>query len=202
MPLTFGEALVFVPGAIPSTDGGVVTIGAPSPLEKLIVANTYVLGRKEFAAVAAARTKTAKLYPKSALVFVHGFGTTFDFALARAGQISRDIAYDGPVFAFSWPSLGNTWPISYGTDQATATASRDALVRFLMDVADATGAERIHIVAHSMGNLVLIDALSEIQRGEAGTAGIADKLGEILFASPDVDAADFQRKVGASGAAT
>ena len=194
--LTFGEALVFVPGAVPSTDGGVVTMGAPSPLEKLIVANAHVLDQKEFATVAAGRTKTAKLYPKSALVFVHGFGTTFDFALARAGQISRDIAYDGPVFAFSWPSLGNTWPISYETDQATATASRDALVRFLKDVADATSAERIHIVAHSMGNLVLIDALSEIQRGEAGTAGIAVKLGEILFASPDVDAADFKKRLG------
>ena len=195
--LTFGEALVFVPGAIPSTDGGIVTMGAPSPLEKLIVANAHVLDSKAFATVAAARTKTAKLYPKSALVFVHGFGTTFEFALARAGQISRDIAYDGPVFAFSWPSLGNTLPTSYGTDQTTATASRDALVRFLGAVEDATGADRIHIVAHSMGNLVLIDALSDLQRSAVASAGLAAKLGEILFASPDVDAADFKAKVGA-----
>ena len=49
--------------------------------------------------------------------------------------------------------------LSYSTDRKSADAAVDKLVAFLDEVEAATGAKQIHIVAHSMGNRVLLPAL-------------------------------------------
>jgi len=42
----------------------------------------------------------ARAYLGQALVFVHGYNTSFDNAIRRAGQLAYDLGFDGPVFAF------------------------------------------------------------------------------------------------------
>ena len=196
--LTFGEALVLVPGAPPIAGAGLSTLGGPTALERLFVTNVKALDIKMFAEAARARSATSKLYQKSALVFVHGFGTSFEFALARAAQISRDIAYDGPTFSFVWPSQGKTDPFAYGADETAAGASADQFVEFLTTIAGVTGADKIHIIAHSMGNQILLNALGKIEAGlPAPSTPLASKIGEIVFASPDVGQFEFQTKTAA-----
>src|SRR5258707_300248 len=41
-----------------------------------------------------------------ALIVIHGFWTTFDEAVRRAAQMKKDLAFDGPVVAYTWPSYG------------------------------------------------------------------------------------------------
>ena len=161
--LVLGEALVMVPGSAPIATAGLSTLGGATALERMLVVNAGRLDTERFQASAKALAQRAKLYPKTALVFVHGFGTTFDFALARAAQIGRDIAFDGPIFAFSWPSQGLIDPVAYAADERTAAASAGHLAAFLAEAAQASGAEKLHIVAHSMGSQVLLMALEGYQ---------------------------------------
>lgn len=196
--LSFGAALVLVPGAPPIPGAGLSTLGGPTELERLLVTDIRTVDRAAIAADAQARMAAAKLYPKTALLFVHGFGTTFEFALARAAQISRDIAYDGPTFLFTWPSQGWPDPRAYSTDEMTAGASVAALADTIRMIADTTGAEKIHIVAHSMGNQVLLKALGEL-RSQATDAPVGEtdpgrRIGEVVFAAPDVDQGEFKER--------
>ena len=188
-----GEALVLVPGAPPMPGAGLSTLGGATELEKLLVTNVRRLDPEALAASAKARATASKIYPKSALLFVHGFSTSFECAVARAAQISRDVAYDGPTFLFSWPSQGKSDPLSYSADEKAANASVDALVDFMRTIQEITGAEKTHIVAHSMGNQLLLKALGKLRETYPESAA---HIGEVVFASPDVDQTDFKEGVG------
>ena len=45
-------------------------------------------------------------HSNSALIFIHGFNTTFEEALYRASQIVWDLQFKGTAVVFSWPSWG------------------------------------------------------------------------------------------------
>ena len=55
---------------------------------------------------------------------------------------------------YSWPSLGTT--LGYTADEATIEASEPFITEFLSRFAAESGARRIHIIAHSMGNRGLL----------------------------------------------
>jgi esterase/lipase superfamily enzyme len=129
----------------------------------------------------------SRLYAQSALVFVHGFNVSFDEALQRGAQLARDLNFDGPLFVFSWPSQGSV--LRYGTDRASADAAVARFVDFLGQVADASGAEKIHLIAHSMGNRVLLPGLVKIAGDPAGR--LRPRIGEVVLAAPAVPEADF-----------
>ena len=75
-------------------------------------------------------------------------------------QLAYDLGFDGPVFAFSWPSRERLF--SYIGDGDSARLSAPGLREFLETVVAETKARRIHIIAHSMGNEVLNLALGTI----------------------------------------
>jgi esterase/lipase superfamily enzyme len=129
----------------------------------------------------------ARAYLGQALVFVHGYNTSFDNAIRRAGQLAYDLGFDGPVFAFSWPTREN-W-LSYFGARVSAQLSADALRAFIETVVAETKAKRIHIIAHSMGNVALNEALFTL---ESATL-MKLHLGEMVLASPDLDPDLFQR---------
>jgi len=122
---------------------------------------------------------------KQALLFIHGFNTTFEEAAIRATQISVDVQHTGVTGFFSWPSKGK--PLSYLSDEATVQYSEKFLTEFLIDFAQKSGANRVHIIAHSMGNRALLEAVNRIQR-EAPEI----QFGQIILAAPDVDADVFE----------
>ena len=122
---------------------------------------------------------------KQAIVFIHGFNTSFEEAAIRATQISVDVQHTGVTAFFSWPSKGK--PLSYLSDEATVQYSEKFLTEFLIDFAQKSGANRVHIIAHSMGNRALLEAVNRIQR-EAPEI----QFGQIILAAPDVDADVFE----------
>lgn len=125
-----------------------------------------------------------------ALVFIHGYNTSFDKAVYRATQIAHDAGYPGTPVLFTWASAGN--PIDYVYDNNSATIARNALGDTLRLVASA-GARRIDIVAHSMGNWVTMEALR--QAAAAGDRDFGGRLGDVILAAPDIDIDVFKSQL-------
>ncbi|MDA1056093.1 MAG: alpha/beta hydrolase [Planctomycetota bacterium] len=118
-----------------------------------------------------------------ALFFLHGFNVSFEEAAIRAAQIGFDLKVPGATAFFSWPSRGNV--AAYPADEASIEASERAITDFLIDFTANCGAEKVHVIAHSMGNRGLLRALQRIA-ANAQTQG-AVKFGQVFLAAPDVD---------------
>jgi len=99
---------------------------------------------------------------------------------------SSDLNFDGAPIFYSWPSLGSGSPIAYARDTNSADRTVPKLKRFLMDVHERTGAQSIHIIAHSMGNRALVDALDEIAEDLARSGG-ERPFNQIILSAPDID---------------
>jgi|GEM_PF-5479133 len=113
------------------------------------------------------------------VVLIHGYNTDFDEALRRAAQIYQDVAFSGVPVVFSWPSFGDT--LNYTADNANAEYSVKYLADFLAAITRAH-ADTVHVIAHSMGNRVLLPALKEL--ASAGSVHV----GETILTAPDFDA--------------
>ena len=123
---------------------------------------------------------------KQAFVFVHGFNTTFEDAARRTAQMHHDLAFDGAPIFYSWPSEASASPLAYAHDTNAADRTVPRLQEFLMKVADETGAEEIHLIAHSMGNRALVNALDEIAE-DLYREGRDAPFNQIVLSAPDID---------------
>ncbi|MDP9190696.1 MAG: alpha/beta hydrolase [Acidobacteriota bacterium] len=112
------------------------------------------------------------------VVLVHGYNTDFDEAIRRAAQIYVDVAFAGVPIVFSWPSLGET--LNYLADKGNAEYSVKYLADFLAAITRAH-VDTVHVIAHSMGNRVLLPALKEL----AATGNV--HIGETILTAPDFD---------------
>lgn len=120
--------------------------------------------------------------PAHALFFLHGYNVTFEAAAIRAAQIGFDLKAPATAF-FSWPSRGKA--AAYPADEASIEASERAITDFLAEFTTNCGAEKIHVIAHSMGNRGLLRALQRIA-ANAETRGRV-RFAQIFLAAPDVD---------------
>jgi esterase/lipase superfamily enzyme len=122
---------------------------------------------------------------RSAFVFIHGFKTSFDDAAYRTAQIAYDINFPGVPIMYSWPSRDDLF--AYLEDRKTADANWRHLQYFVERVARESGALRIHLIAHSMGNRLLVNALDGLGRQPE----IKPLFDNVIMAAPDVDAKAF-----------
>jgi len=118
-----------------------------------------------------------------ALFFLHGFNVTFEEAAIRAAQIGYDLKVAGATAFFSWPSRGSV--VAYPVDEASIEASERAITDFLVDFTTNCGAEKVHVIAHSMGNRGLLRALQRIAASAEMSSKV--KFGQVFLAAPDVD---------------
>ena len=121
--------------------------------------------------------------PPQALVFIHGFNVSFEEAAVRAAQLGVDLDVSGATAFFSWPSRGSV--AAYTADEATIDASERAIADFLTDFGRRCGAERVDVIAHSMGNRGLLRSLQRIAADAERRSKV--KFGQIILAAPDVD---------------
>ena len=120
------------------------------------------------------------------LVYVAGFMKSFADATEDLAQIVRGADYRGIPVLFSWPA-GNS-PLAYGADRESLQASMPNLKSLLGHLAAIEAIERIHLVAHSMGNQALLPILLEAL--EDGLLAKA-QVGELILYAPDVDRTAF-----------
>jgi esterase/lipase superfamily enzyme len=139
------------------------------------------------------------------IVFIHGYNNSFRFSCVRFAQLVYDTRFEGKPVLFSWPANGGdslvdelSGILGYGSDRADAKASIDSLAGVLREIAlderkpqnAATKRGDVHVVAHSMGCQLLVDALEKLQAG--WTMG-QRPFKSIVLAAPDVDSDDLSR---------
>ncbi len=137
----------------------------------------------------------------SVLLFVHGFNTPFDDALIRSAQLSVDLsrrgAFDaGAPMLFSWPSAGQVSLDDYRGDQARSLEAAPYLEEFLDLITDNTKISRINIVAHSMGNRILTEALESYAQDYLERHRRDDLEFRIILVAADVDRDIFEATTG------
>jgi esterase/lipase superfamily enzyme len=127
---------------------------------------------------------------KDAFVFVHGFNVKFDQALMRASQIAYDIGFTGIPMVYSWPSKGRL--ANYISDGNNVMNSVPYLLQAIEDLYASGGIERIYLIAHSMGNRAMTDAVVKMQN----IAFFENRrLDQIILAAPDIDAEIFMTQI-------
>jgi esterase/lipase superfamily enzyme len=130
---------------------------------------------------------------KDLFIFVHGFNNTFEDAARRAAQMAYDLDFDGTPLLYSWPSQGSA--TAYAVDEAAVGISGRKMSDFLETVVAQSGAERIHLLAHSMGNRALIEAL-QTYLAKRTPDQRQHIFGQIVFTAPDVDRDYFVDAIG------
>lgn len=123
----------------------------------------------------------------SLLVFIHGYNVSFEDAARRTAQMSYDLEFSGAAAFYSWPSQDNWY--KYQLDRKNIQLSVKWIREFLTELANESGAESIHLVAHSMGNVGLTEALADI---ETQTKPLFN---QVVLAAPDIDADIFQQNI-------
>jgi esterase/lipase superfamily enzyme len=120
---------------------------------------------------------------RDVLVYVHGYNTTFEEATLDAARLSDGIKFHGETMVFTWPSRAKL--LDYVYDRESAMWSRDSLERVLTSLMASPSVGTIHIVAHSVGTMLTLEALRQLYaRGGPSAAG---RIGAIVFAAPDID---------------
>jgi len=128
---------------------------------------------------------------RDVLIYVHGFNQTFEMAALDAARLSDGIIFRGETMVFSWPSKAKLFDYAY--DRESAMWSRDALEQVLNGLMASPISGRIHIVAHSIGTMLTMEALRQVYARDGEM--VADRIGAVVFASPDIDMDGFSSSV-------
>jgi esterase/lipase superfamily enzyme len=130
---------------------------------------------------------------REAVIFVHGFNSTFTEGLYRIAQLSHDMEIPGVAVHYSWPSAAQ--PLGYVYDRDSMLFARSGLEDLIREVA-AAGASRITLVAHSMGAALMMEALRQIAMRDGK---VMPQIEGVILISPDIDVDVFRmqaREIG------
>lgn len=83
----------------------------------------------------------------------------------------------------------------YAADEATIETSEGAIAQFMVDFVERSGAEAVHIIAHSMGNRAVLRAVNRIAAKAERHTG--KHFGQIILAAADIDVDLFRELCGA-----
>jgi esterase/lipase superfamily enzyme len=161
------------------------------PNANFVVRNeAYLDGDAEFLRKLNAQLAQQPAGRRKALIFVHGYNTLFAEGLYRFAQVVDDSQSTAAPVLFTWASRGKLDQYLY--DNNSATAARDALEHTIRLVF-ASNADQVNILAHSMGNWVMVEALRQIKM----TGGLPQKgkLGAVVLAAPDIDVDVFESEL-------
>ncbi len=137
------------------------------------------------------------------MIFIHGYAYDFDDELKAIIDLKK-IFIDNPaspvehILFISWPASGSIVPLTYFDDKASSINSGTSLMRlfyfytqFLKDIFSnrdlAPCNQRIHIMAHSMGNRVLQSMLYSLKK-----ENILRVIDQVLLLNSDVSYKVFE----------
>ena len=129
-----------------------------------------------------------------------GYCATFRDAARRTAQISYDLNYQGPAMFFSWPAGSDSEKFderpNYLKDLRRAEESDEDLITVIQDLGRYSGAKRIHLIAHSMGNFLLTEALKTIDDRLPANQPRSQLFDQVVMAAPDINAREFVKRTG------
>jgi esterase/lipase superfamily enzyme len=190
--LSYGTADVSIP-----RDHRMGELEAPSiwrlevredPARHVVLLTAVVASREQFFGDLARRVRGSR--GGSAFLFVHGYNVTFEDAARRTAQISYDLGFDGAPVFYSWPSQGTA--AAYTIDEQNIEWAQSNLRAFLDDFFTRSQAQKVYLIAHSMGNRALTRALASLLQEKPE---LRSRLSEIVLTAPDIDAEVFRRDI-------
>jgi len=171
------------------------SFGRPDKRSHFVLADERTLSRDDLTRQIATQLAGRVGSSRDILVFVHGYNTGAEEARRRLAQIVADSHFTGLPVLFNWPTRGEL--AGYVSDKDSATASRDALSRLFVDLSQTPSVGRVHVLAHSMGAWLGMEALREASI--SGHQGLDGRLGEVMLAAPDIDLAVFRQQLAKLG---
>jgi esterase/lipase superfamily enzyme len=192
--LNFGTANVNVPRGHKLATLEIGSIwnfeAAPDPKKHWMLTNVTQSTEAEFFQQIADSVQKSR----DILLYIHGYNVTFTDAVLRTAQLCRDLVFGGTVVLYSWTSQGN--PISYFIDETNVGNTTERLREFVLAIAEIPNVRALHVIAHSMGNRAMIDALRILSDTRMPSQAMTSvPFANIVFAAPDVDAENFADKV-------
>ncbi|WP_298859032.1 alpha/beta hydrolase [uncultured Gimesia sp.] len=130
-----------------------------------------------------------------AFIFIHGYNNSFEEAARRTAQIAHDLKFKGAPLMYSWPSKAKGTLRAYKEDGRTAQWCDENVTLFIESIARQSGARKIHLIAHSMGNRVLSRALKNISQELAQSKEPQPLFNEVILTAPDIDAQLFKNSI-------
>lgn len=126
---------------------------------------------------------------KSAMIFIHGYKNSFADAARRAGQLAWDMPFQGISGFYSWPSDAKLK--SYLPDGYFNRVSLTLLETFLTEFVMQTKVEKLHLIAHSMGSLLLAATLDKILCSNK-LKSKQSVIKQVVFGAPDIGQDEFE----------
>jgi esterase/lipase superfamily enzyme len=165
--------------------------GDPDPAHHFVEASRRDLDEDSFRNELATHISGRIGSNRDILLYVHGFNTGYDEARFRLAQIVQDGRFGGVPVLYTWPASDNL--LGYESARENATAARDGLETVLRDLSQLPDVGQIHILAHSLGTYVTMEALREM--AIAGSPDLNGKLGNVMLAAPDIDLSVFREQI-------
>lgn len=169
--------------------------GPADPKQHFVTTKRDFLTSNEFLDKIRARARVGGPEANDVLIFVHGYNTLYEEAVYWMAQIVHDSGFQGTAVLFAWPSRGKA-PL-YLADREASTYSRDYFEEALLSISKVSEVKEINILAHSMGNWLAVETLRQAKLKGRGDFG--GKLGNVILASPDLDANVFRTQLDVIG---
>lgn len=136
------------------------------------------------------RSRALSLNRPGVLLFVPGYNVSFVDGARRAAQLAYDIAFEGPLVYFSWPSDGRL--LQYMRDETTAFNAWGPMKDVLQTITGLAPGTRVYMIGHSMGNRVMLHGLAELLRDHPNAR---HSLQQVVMAAPDVGLREFKNLI-------
>ncbi len=128
---------------------------------------------------------------KEVVVFVHGFANTFEDAVLTTSELCHFLGREFVCMVFTWPAGGTRGVFfGYDVDRESAEFAVEDLKKTIRMVAGTSGAQKIHLLAHSRGTDLLATAVSDLSaEAYISRSNIVRrfKIGNIVLMAPDLD---------------
>lgn len=185
-PLTYGTIDVSVPtnrtpGSIPRP-----RLGGEREGLHIVLRSINRLGDAGFGGRLRRSIDDAASDREEVFIFVHGHAVRFDQAARQTAQLAVDLDIRDGAIMYSWPNGESVG--SYQISQASVGISSRRYAEFLETVMAEVGDADIHLIAHSMGNRLLLNALDRLYDPDVEEPMFS----HIFWASADVDADLFE----------
>lgn len=175
-------------GRFPATPYGVVAT-ASGPRRP----PTAVAAHEQAAALlqgeVARRLATAKR--KEVVVFIHGYGNSFDDAALGTGEICRTLQNQFVCIVLTWPAGGSRgFFFGYNVDRESSEFAVADLKKAIRIIAETKGVERLHLLAHSRGTDVLASIVQQLAiEAYVSRSSLWQryKIANAVFFAPDID---------------
>ena len=158
-------------------------------------------GRAAFRFADALNAEMAATDHREVYVYIHGYFNSFTDCVETATSLHHYNGRRGAVIAFAWPSRKHL--LDYFADRESAQFSAGDLRQMLVFLSQHTDAERIHLIAHSMGTYLTSTTLRELRLigFDKDPAELQEefRIGEVVLVAPDIDVDVLQKVFFRSG---